>query len=360
MNYCIRRTATQTARIAFELTPPLPTEAHFEILRIRTQVGSSVSQPDGILLRCPDLGVDAVVVNAEVGDMIVIRRKTDDERSAPHQCYRIGASFLPRLIDASKLQFSNLMLVPPASRIETEDGRVIHFKDHDLKNLFRGKHPGWLQAIIEAQLRQWREYAPATYVRLAPREWLHRDVFLVAIHDPYRALMDFKDRLTQDQLSFAIRRLPSAAVRFAFDKIPRKLRSKYLREHATYILENNLQHLSNTELRTCSWKDALTAFKIRGSVLPRRSAIMLSSTYTVAWIGNHGVARLELRQEILNSLLEFPDEWLKSNTKGLEFVFMKLKSLLGIQFDDAELRLMLKTMPPKGRTALSNYISERI
>ena len=360
MNYCIRRIDTQTARIAFELTPTLPTEACFEILRIRTQQGSSVSQPDGVLLQSNELGVDTVVVNAEVGDMIVIRHKSDGEVTAPDQCYRIGASFVPRPIEASKLQFPNLMLAPPASRIETEDGRVIHFEDHDLKALFRGKHPEWLQEIVEAQLCHWREYAPATYVRLAPREWLHRDVFLVAIHDPYRALLDFKDRLTQDQLAFAIRRLPSAAVRFAFDKIPRKLRSKYLSEHANYILENNLQHLANSELRICSWKDPLTAFKLRSSVLPRRSAIILSSTYTVAWIGNHGAARLDLRQEILSSLLEFPEEWLKSNTKGLEFVFKKLKSLLGIQFDDAELRLMLKGMHPKGREALSRFIAQRI
>jgi len=360
MNHNIRKISQHDVRVAFELTHPIAASDPMEVWQIRFHQESPVSRPQGLILESNHQKTRAVVVNARPGDIVVIRHKAGNENMAPYQCYLIGDTLEPRLIENSSLPFQSVAIAPPASRIETDDGRVIHYNEHDLKKLLQGKHPRWLQEYVDGQLRRWRDHAPATFVRLAPQEWLAREVILVAIYDPYLALCDYRDSLTQNQLEFCLRRLSGDAARYLFGQIPRKLRSQHLKEHANYILENHLHQLSDAELRRCSWSDPLTAFKIRHSVAPRRSAIMLASSYTIAWIRNHRNPRETLRREILNSLLQYPDEWLKSNPKGFESIFKRLDSLLGISFGSAQLIDLLQQMAPKGRCALSRYISSRI
>ncbi len=360
MNHTIRKTSQHDARVAFEISHPFAASDPGEVWRIRLQQESFVSMPEGIILESNHQKGRAVVVNARSGDIVVIRHKAGDESMAPYQCYLIGDSFEPRLIENSSLPFQSVGISPPESRIETDEGRVVHYDEPDLKKLLRGKHPRWLQQFVDGQLRRWRDHTPATFVRLAPREWLDREVILVAIYDPYRALCDYRDRLTENQLEFCIRRLSGDAARLLFRQIPRKFRWKHLKEHANYILENHLHQLSDAELRRCSWGAPLTAFKIRHSVAPRRSAIVLASTYTIAWIRNHRTSRVDLRREIFDSLRQYPEEWLKSNPKGIESIFKRLENLLGICFGSAELTILLEQMIPKGRMALSQYISSHI
>jgi len=359
MNHNIRKISPHDARVAFEINHAAASNP-IEVWRIRLHQGSPVSMPEGIILESDRQKNRTVVVNSRPGDIVVIRHKTGHESMAPYQCYRIGDSFDPQLIENASLPFPSVAIACPASRIETDDGRAVHYDEAELKMLLRGKHPRWLQQFVDGQLRRWRDHAPETFVRLAPREWLDREVILVAIYDPYRAVCDYRDRLTEKQIECCIRRLPADAARLLFREIPRKLRAKYLAEHANYILENHLHQLSDAELRRCSWGAPLTAFNIRHSVTPRRSAIMLASTYTVAWIRNHNKSRVNLREEIFDSLLRYPGEWLKSNPKGIEFIFKRLENLLGICFGSVELTVLLQQTTPKGRIALSRYICSRI
>jgi len=74
----------------------------------------------------------------------------------------------------------------------------------------------------------------------------------------------------------------------------------------------------------------------------------------------HSTSRVDLRREIFDSLLHYPEEWLKSNPKGIESIFKRLENLLGICFGSAELTILLEQMTPKGRMALSQYISSHI
>lgn len=360
MNHNIRKINQHEARVAFELNHPSVASEPTEVWRIRHHQETPVSMPEGIILESNHQKTRAVVVNARPGDIVVIRHKAGNENMAPYQCYLIGDTFEPRLIENSALPFQSVGIAPPACRIETDDGRVIHYNETDLKKLLRGTHPRWMQEYVDGQLLRWRDHAPAAFVRLAPREWLAREVILVAIHDPYRALCDYSDRLTESQIEFCLRRLSGDAARLLFECIPRKSRSKHLKEHANYILENHLHQLSDAELRRCSWSDPLTAFKIRHSVAPRRSAIMLASSYTIAWIRSRHISRVNLRKEIFASLHQYPEVWLKSNPKGFQSIFKRLENLLGICFGSAELTVLLQHMTPKGRMALSQYISSRI
>ena len=359
MNLNIRKTSQYDARVAFELTHPFAPSDPTGVWRIRYYPASPVPVTEGIILESDHQKPRTVVVNARIGDIVAIRHKAAHQSMAAYLCYIIDYSLKPRFIENFYQPFKSLGFAAPASRTEA-DGRVMNHDENDLKSLLRGKHPRWLQKFVDGQLLRWREHLPAEFVRLAPREWLDRDVILVAVHDPYLAVKDYRDRLTEKQLEFCIRRLPPGAARLLFAQIPRKLRSKHLKQHATYILENHLHQLSDAELRRCSWGDPLTAFKTRHVVSARRSAIMLASTYPVAWIPNHGTSKADLRNEIFDSLLQYPDVWLKSNTKGIEYIFKRLNCRLGIRFEVSELAALLGQMPPIARSALAKYISSRI
>lgn len=360
MNITIRKTSKHDARVAFEITRPHDSTIPIEAIRIRSIQDTSVSISDGIVLENYHRKYIAVVVNVRPNDIIAIRHKSCCVDMQYPLYFSINESLEPiPMIDPNLLR-QIMTIIPSENQLHADDGQMTAHNERDLKLLLQGKHPRWLQDFVNCQLLSWREHNPALYVRVAPRELLDRDVFLVAIHAPYRALVDYEKCLTRVQIEFCVRSLQSEEYLNFFSRIPRKLRSKLLAQHATHLLEKHVQDLTDKELRICSWKDALTAFRIRHSVSPKKSAIMLSSAYTIAWIGIYGTARLELRLEILTSMLEYPKEWLRSNPKGLEFIFSKLKSLLGIQFDDSELHLMLRSMHPKGREDLSKFIAKRI
>ncbi len=360
MKITIRKTSPHDARVAFEIPLPSGTSAPMEVWRIRSNQDSAVSVPNGIILENDQRSTMAVVVHVSRGDIVVVRQKVGLGTVDPCLYYRIADSYQPCCIVGPDFHHQNLVIGSSPCCIEVDGARPIFMEEADLKELFQENHPRWLQEFVDGQLLQWREHSPAFYVRFAPSERLERDVSLVAIHDPHRALMDYRDRLTWEHFEFCIRRLPVAAVKFAFDRIPQELRKTYLKDHATYILENHLDHLSNTELRTCSWGSPITAFKIRQFLSPRRSAILLSSSYTVAWIGNLDGSGPAFRKEVFDSLSQYPDEWLKSNQKGFESIFKRLRNLLGISFDDLELHEMLEKMAPKYRRVFAGHLAQHI
>lgn len=360
MNPTIRKTSQNDARVAFEITRPCASTTPMEVWRIRAHPDHPVSMPDGIILESDHQQTIAVVVNVRPSDIIVIRHKAGLESMESCQHYRITDSFEPCFVEDPNLLYQRVTIAPPTNRIEADAGRTVCYSEREMRMLFEGKHPRWLQNFVDGQLLRWRELAPEVYVRFAPKKWLDRDVSLVAIHAPNLALIDYKDSLTWDQFEFCIRRLPAAAVRFVFDRIPQELRATYLKDHATYILDNLIDHLTNTELRTCSWGDPITAFKSRHFLSPRRSAILLSSSYTIAWIGNLDGSGPEFRKEVFDSLSQFPDEWLRSNKKGFQSIFKRLKSLLGICFDGTELLELLGKMAPRYRKILAEYLARHI
>ena len=68
----------------------------------------------------------------------------------------------------------------------------------------------------------------------------------------------------------------------------------------------------------------------------------------------------EFRKEVFDSLSQFPDEWLRSNKKGFQSIFKRLKSLLGICFDGTELLELLGKMAPRYRKILAEYLARHI
>ncbi len=146
-------------------------------------------------------------------------------------------------------------------------------------------------------------------------------------------------------------------MRVAFDSVPRRVRRKHLPSHATYLLDNHLQQLTNQELRICSKTVPMSAFTLRCLVPPRRHAIMLAHSYGVVWHTLFGDARTPFRDEVLDSLARYPDEWLSANEKGFKGIFRKLSSLSGIRLKPLEFQSLLKQIAPRGRQDLAEYIA---
>ena len=91
-----------------------------------------------------------------------------------------------------------------------------------------------------------------------------------------------------------------------------------------------------------------------------RDAILLASSFGVAWYTDRHTLGRMFHHEVAQSLTRFPEEWLKSNASGLPHIFIRLRSLLGIQFKAKELARMLRRMAPAGREPLRTYIASKI
>jgi len=354
MKHSIKKISHHNARIAFEIEDKVHPTGSVKVWQIRKKTDGSTTRAAGIILGEDPKAPRAAIVKVRRGDIVVIYHRTSSNRLKPLQKFNISGSF-ELLIE--ECQPPGVPIVLPFEQIPRDDDRKSNFDTCDLKLLYSRRQPEWLQRIMDDQLECWRDHTAPLFLRIAPHRLLIQNMELLVIHDPYRALLDYKDRLNKEQLARCIKAQPSAAMRVAFDSVPRRVRRKHLASHATYLLDNHLQQLTNSELRICSKKDPKTAFKLRSIVPPRRHAIMLAHSYGVVWHTLFGDDRTPFRDEALGSLSRYPDEWLSGNEKGFKGIFRKLSSLSGIRLKPLEFQSLLKQIAPRGRQALAEYIA---
>ncbi len=357
MKHSIRKISRHTAHIAFEIVDKIHPTGSLKIWRIHTDTDGSVSRAEGKLLGENPKEPRAAIVKVRRGDLVIIYQRISSGGMEPLQKFTISGNFEP-LIKECHLPGEPGVL--PFDRIVMDDDRNSNFDTSDLKILFRRRRPEWLQYLMDDQLECWRDHTAPLFLGIAPHHLLVKNIELLVTHDPHRALRDYKSLLNRGQLQRCIREQPSAAMRLAFENVPRALRKKHLASHATYLLDNHLQQLTNSELRICSKKDPKTAFKLRSIVAPRRHAIMLAHSYGVVWHTLFGDDRAPFRDETLDSLARYPDEWLAVNEKGFKGIFSKLSNLLGIRLEPVEFQSLVKQMAPRGRQALAEYIAPSV
>lgn len=128
----------------------------------------------------------------------------------------------------------------------------------------------------------------------------------------------------------------------------------------THMLENHLHQLTDTELRICARITPKTSFMLRHLVPPRQHAIMLAHSYGVAWFTIFGDAHHSFREETIESLTRYPEEWLAVSQNGFEGIFRKLSHQLGFRLETFEIQCLLKRISPGGRQALIHYITSFI
>ena len=358
MKYHYRRTTRHTVRLAFELTNPYHNQPQ-QVWRIRDDEGIHCFKHEGLVFDHTENQTRVAVVNVCPGDVVMVTHRAGNAGTPPDQGYRIAETFEPIPVDdVDRFLRTNTSVETRPSRIETPDGVEMHFDKGELQLFMRAKHPKWLADHVTETLRSWREQAPNTYVNHAPRDWLERDILILAAYAPQRALNDFRHRLTPDLEASCIRRLTLPETDPLLGDLPHQ--SLRLKQRATYVLQNHLPALSNAELRRCAKADPVTAYRSRHLMTDdRRSAILLASSFGVAWHTDRHTLGPAFRMEIFDSLTQFPDEWLTSNP-GFAHIFGRLNHLLGICFDANAIALMLRRMAPANHGPLRLYIASKI
>ena len=358
MKYHYRRTTRHTVRLAYELTNTYHQKPR-QIWRIREASGTHHFRHEGIVLEHSEKQTRVAVVNVRPSDVVMVTYHAGNAGTPPHQGYRIADTFEPIPIDDVTGILSNMSLIETRpARIEMPDGAEMHYDKAELQNFLRAKHPKWLADYVNEALRCWRETATNSYVNYAPREWLDPDILILAAHAPQRALNDFRHRLTPELEASCIQRLAFPETDQVLGKLPHQ--SIRFKQGATYVLQNHLHALTNAELRRCAKADPVTAYRSRHLMTDdRRAAILLATTFGVAWHTDRHTLGPAFRKEIFGSLTQFPDEWLKSNP-GFSHIFGRLDNLLGICFGAKAIALMLRRMAPANRGPLRIYIASKI
>ena len=358
MKYHYRRTTRHTVRLAFELTNPYH-EKPRQIWRIREVSGIHFFMHEGLVLNHAKKQTRVAVVNVRPGDIVMVIYCPGNAGTPPNLGYRIANTFEPIPIDDVECFLrTNTSVETRPSRIEMPGGVEMHFDKAEIQKFLRAKYPRWLAEHVNEALQSWRDMAPNTYVTHAPREWLDGDILLLAAYAPQRALKDFRHRLTPELEASCVRRLALPETAAMLDVHP--LQHFRIKQNATYVLLNHLNALSDVELRRCAKADPVTAYRLRHLMTDgRRAAILLATSFGVAWHTDRQALGPAFRDEIFDSLTQYPEEWLKSTT-GFPCIFRRLNHLLGITFDAKAFASMLRQMAPFGCDPLRAYIASTI
>jgi hypothetical protein len=354
-----RRVGRDSLRIAFQLPSPYP-GMPFKVWRIRTVHQDHLFLLEGLVLESPDNVSRAVVAHVRAGDIVMITHHPHNGITPPHRGYLINEALEPVPL-ADLAPYAKNPTITNGPLMDYDGTGFVHFREKDLREFMGGKHPEWLQQHVDATLRIWRTEAPDLFANIAPTRWLIRKPWLLAMHDPQRALIEFP-HLTRGSLgTYCIRRMMTPASQVLARVLPSKLKPTRRFANTEFLLEHHAHELSDDQLRTCARTSPSTALRIvPGTVDPRRRAILLSCAFPTAWHERALLQNPDFRAAVLDSLAEHYEEWMIANPDGLAAVLGIIANRLQLPPTAAETVRMLDRFGPEGRQALSDYIAEQV
>lgn len=359
--YSIHPAEGRTARVAFELTPPIrEVSLRPEIVRENQDGHCFRSRRDGFLSPNCVSATLVVIVHVSRLEEIIIRLYNDSGILVHQDRIRISKSFRPELVEFQKNHKSRKVVSTQRHDLPTGTGTLVHMHPDELKKLFCDHHPKWLRSRLDAVLDSWELEIPMFFVRVAPRARIARNLPLLIQHEPQRALSEFQKLLDGNQLQHCIQQEPFAAVQHAFRRIPRAVRIGLVRKFPTYVLDHHLDRLTEQELVAASCADARTAFPLRHYVEGRRHAIMLANSYPASFFMERHAREPEFLAELKDSVLKHPRTWRSSHHQSFVILFRALSSTLGVAFSGKELLALSQKLGPGLRAELQKYIVSRI
>jgi hypothetical protein len=358
-NQHIRRLGDGTARIAFEIQPPLRDGAlDCEILREKPDGSCFHSNRDGLLPKVDSTSAIVAVSVVRQRDVLIMRFHNKSGLMVLQDRLRFSDSFVAKPEEmkagACAVACSSHRAAGPGA------GNLHHMPVEDLTRLFRDRHPEWLQQRLEAALDSWKNEMPELFARVAPRARIVHDLSLLVNHAPQRALSEFSTMVNREQFAECIRREPFPAVQHVFACIPREIRVGLVRKFATFCLNHHLNRLTEKELEAASFADAKTAFPLRHFADGQRHAIMTSVSYPACFFMERHVQGSEFRREMKDSVLAYPRVWWRTHQQSFTILFSALSSTLGIHFSGEELLLLSRKLGPELRAELRKHIVCRI
>lgn len=352
MNHNHRRTSQHSARIAFEF-PNLYTKSPNEIWSVRKEGGIHRFKHEGFLLSRVDNKSLVAVTHVRRNDVVLLVHRASNKTATSLAAFRINSSYEPIPTADLSCWYENKKTQSCAARIENMGGPAIHFSENEFHLFLRSKHPEWLQQYIDNMLNSLRCCNPDVYIEHAPSTWLEHEIVTLSASDPLRALTDFPHRLTPDLEDFCIRRLASPSGESSGDSFNCGPKFDRLKLGATYALRNHHSALTSDALRRCAATDPQTAYRIRHLASDeRRAAILLATSYGVAWYTDCHTLGADFRHEVYQSLTNFPEEWLRSNKTGMPPILQRLRRLLDIRFTGQEIASIFLNVKPASRTSL--------
>jgi len=354
-----RRVGRNSIRIAFQLPGP-HTGKPFKVWRIRSENEGHSFLLEGLVLEPANNSSPAVVAHVRAGDVVMVTHHAKDGITPPHRGYLINEALEPVPLEDLSPYVKN-QTITNGPLMDYDGTGFLHFREDDLREFFRAKHPNWLEKHVDATLRVWRTEAPDLFASIAPPRWLTRKPWLLAMHDPQRALAEYPHLIKGDLGRYCIRRMAAPASRTLARLLPSKLKPVQSYQNAEFLLENHVNDLDDDQLRACARANPISALRqLQGTVDPRHRAILLSCSFGASWTNPTMLRSEEFRSAVLDSLAEHYEEWMISKPEGLATVLDNIAVRLQLPPTAAELLRMLDRLGPEGRQALSDYIVEQV
>lgn len=346
MKYTHQQIDETTGRIAFQSRPhsngpgyqPAIARIYFNLVK------DPVAVP-GFILGSNDGSRCALIVEVQRRDLIIIKENVSGTASPIRSFYRVDDNFEPLALDfpdrePTYEEWFSLIEIYGAGDIgqaSVDDGiRAVMADSH---------HPDWLAEIVASQLARWRKEEPELLFRFAPTSLADDEIPGCVAEAPQVALAYLMDRLTDAQLARCINACPAAAIRLAFGKMtPLQIQQAVL-THPKDLLQHAAGQLSNAQLRTCAVAAPYDAFCLRLAMPAEQSAILLARSFDSSWMAKFGHPDPDLHVEILNSLMDYPDEWLACHANDCALIFRKLRQHVKLEITPKHMLILLRVMP---------------
>lgn len=354
-----RRINRDIIRIAFQLPGSYDLKP-FKIWRIRPHEDLHDFCLDGFFLDDPKNRSRTVVTHAKAGDVIMITF-TPTENTAPVPVgFRINGKGVPIMVDELPA-LASYEMISPGPLMDFDGRRFIHAREQDLRAFMRARHPAWLQDQINATLRVWRTEAPDLFFKVAPAHLLGKKIWLLANQDPRKALENHSEDLGKDLRRFCIRRLVPNRNRTLKGALPDALKPPHQYSNAAYLLDYHLPELGDTQLRICANKNPQAALARYPSVTkPRIRALLLSCAFRHAWPNRALMADPAFQRDVIESVVEHPNEWMTSNPEGLVAVLRLIAQRIPFRPTPEELKQMINGLDPVLRQSVAEFVAARI
>lgn len=354
-----RRVGRDSIRIAFELPNPNLGKP-CKVWRIRSEHGCNAFLLEGVVLEPANKVSPAVVAHVRAGDVVMVTHRPHNGITPPHRGYLINEALEPVPL-ADLAPYAKNQIITNGPVIDFDGKRFVHFREDDLREFFRSKHAAWLQQHVDATLRVWRTEAPDLFANIAPTRWLTRKPWLLAMHDPKRALSEFPHLIKGNLGQYCIRRLTAPASPALAQFLPSKLKPVQTYQNAEFLLKNHVNDLTDDQLRACARANPKAALQqFPGTVDPRHRAILLSCSFNASWTNPTLLRSEDFRCAVLDSLADNFTEWMISNPEGLAIVLDNIAVRLQLPPTASELVRMLDRLGPEGRQALAAHIAAQV
>lgn len=305
----------------------------------------------------------ALLINATPGNLIQIVEWNPNRGHMSERIYRIGPDFevIPVQSKGREISRGEIEVILDSSPADVAGD--LELKDRDVRPLFSSSQPPWLQRIVDAQLNHWRTHNVGKFSGFTPWPVNEDDIRRCVKAAPYWALARWKDRLQPFQLNICIRNSPRGAISFAIERVPPCQRMRSLDKFPSDALMHAADKLTDAEVLRAADKEpaSATSCACRRKLPPKLRATVLAGSYRKFRRGRIREPILELQEDFLNSIVEFPKEWLAGHQVGGFAAIMEGLALhLCIQPEGLILSEMHKRLALPYQHAFGEYIGSLI